>query len=1717
MGNFGENKKSFLDIFYFVKGLFAKLKVLPLFQKLRYWYQTSPKKAKVYISIISLSFVLLVLFVVLSFQNQKKFSLSPFITTNSNDLDSGVWQKMTISEKGQSFFNLNPNSEDETSYGVVPLAKFVLKTQKPVDVNFINEHISTSVPVNVVPVKDTEFKLIPKRKLLPGEVITFSFDLKDKEKDGYYFDRDYSWAYQAQPKFAVNSTLPRDKTRNVPLNSGIEITFNLDSYEDPASYLTVNPKIDFRLERLGNVLSIVPLKKFSPRTVYTITLKKGLKLVNGVDSLDKDLIFSFQTADEIANDYRFYLEENLQQVIPDGDVISEVYLENWNNDEKIKFEIYKLPNADVFVSSRKQIDIIEGWWRYFPEQYNINTKDFTKVSEGETKIEKIDRVSYLKVPSKLSEGFYLVKFYYDNNKKLEQLWLQVTPLIGYVSVAKENTLFWLNSVDGSSVASASVGVMNSSISYSTNEEGIALFATPESLFEGDKKYFEITSKNNKKLILPIESLNDLEKPGKLTEDDYWSYIYTDRYMYKLGDTLHFWGVAKNRNTNSSASEVEIKLASYDSISYGYNKIEASKKIPVSSNGTFIGSFKIDNLTNQCCELSLFMDGIEIAASNVLVKEYVKPKMKIDVASNKKVIFAGEEVEFFGRVSFFDGTAASYVPLSVIKGSNIVAKLETGKDGEFIYKYVPSYSENKYYPSYETLKISLDKSEFAGIYQNVAVLVYGSKFKVESKADIDNGNARIKATVFNIDLGPFNEGVTSEVNADVARGQKVVVRSKRTWYERIEDGTYYDFVEKVTRTKYRYSTHQENLPDKELLTNNDGQIDYEMSLSKGSSYTFEIIAKDKDGRSAISREYLYYYYDEIGVSNGSFSYPYLKIEKGFSAFSVGENVDIKIYKDSKDYPDNEKNKFLFIKANRGNLSFSLKDEPSFSFVFDKSHKPNIYVGAIVFTGERYEEVEASCDCDYYPSYRYRYQAGFNGLQIFYQTKDSELDFDIKTGKLKYSPGEQSRITVKVSKNGQPKSGVTVALAVVDESLAAIGGANEPSIRKSIYKTTGDWVYYTYYTHRLLLYDGNRGGGNGGVDRSEFGDTAYFGSAITDQNGEAVFEFKLLDNITNWLIYAQGIDSDLNFGQEKASVIATKEFFVTNQFPSTIIKGDKAYLAINAYGKVLEKNKEVSYNYAFLDQNGEKAINKKEFSEFPFRDIHIPFPNLEVGNYKVKAGGKYKEHEDSIMLPLIVKSSRVMFEKRNDISLDQGQSINSLPIDELTKEENIKLVITDQGKGRFYNALYKYCNSYSNRIEKKLANVLANKSLKNWFNETDCQMVKQEFSGFQSNDGGIKQVLWGSSDVETSAWSAYVGADFFDKERLKKYFNDVLKDSTSPTLSKVYALWGLAVLGESRVNEMNRLEKNLFSYREKVVLAYAFFASGQTEKARQLYYDLLANFAYTNKPYVRIQSDQKNMDSYLLDSSYALLLGTMVDQKYNVGLGLYIRDYRTVVEDVILDLADISFIDHQISLFPDEDTNISLKMKDRSRRLTLNKGRGEVIVIDKDDASKFELKVDTGKALVSVNSHIENVEMLESDKRLGLSRSYNQVVGDSDDRISIGEIVEFKLDFSFDKEVAPAGFYCITDHLPSGFTYLENPTFFNVVSVNKIFMQQIRSNVVRACVPNSHWFSERQYKAVYYAKASAVGEYVLEPAFMQHEEEKSIFQKTDKSTIKVDAKI
>ena len=76
--------------------------------------------------------------------------------------------------------------------------------------------------------------------------------------------------------FKVQSVLPDDQTVSVPVNTGIEITFS-DRVSDIDSLFSVSPDVKGRFEKHGKTVVFVPEKELSYKTVYTVTLKAGVK------------------------------------------------------------------------------------------------------------------------------------------------------------------------------------------------------------------------------------------------------------------------------------------------------------------------------------------------------------------------------------------------------------------------------------------------------------------------------------------------------------------------------------------------------------------------------------------------------------------------------------------------------------------------------------------------------------------------------------------------------------------------------------------------------------------------------------------------------------------------------------------------------------------------------------------------------------------------------------------------------------------------------------------------------------------------------------------------------------------------------------------------------------------------------------------------------------------------------------------------------------------------------------------------------------------------------------------------------------------------------------------------------------------------------------------------------------------------------------------------
>ena len=100
----------------------------------------------------------------------------------------------------------------------------------------------------------------------------------------------------------------------------------------------------------------------------------------------------------------------------------------------------------------------------------------------------------------------------------------------------------------------------------TDDRGVAQFQTPASLKPDpyDEDYDSPTllmvdvASQNPFFIKPIESIwyiGGLSAAG----DSYWDYLSTDRYTYRLTDTVNVWGIVKGRDADIRQMNVDVSL------------------------------------------------------------------------------------------------------------------------------------------------------------------------------------------------------------------------------------------------------------------------------------------------------------------------------------------------------------------------------------------------------------------------------------------------------------------------------------------------------------------------------------------------------------------------------------------------------------------------------------------------------------------------------------------------------------------------------------------------------------------------------------------------------------------------------------------------------------------------------------------------------------------------------------------------------------------------------------------------------------------------------------------------------------------------------------------------------------------------------------------------------------------------------------------------------
>ena len=501
---------------------------------------------------------------------------------------------------------------------------------------------------------------------------------------------------------------------------------------------------------------------------------------------------------------------------------------------------------------------------------------------------------------------------------------------------------------------------------------------------------------------------------------YWRFLYTDRHLYHLTDTVHFWGLVRARENPPSSQQVTVRITGSGSESEYEPVVVAEDTITTSPMGTFTGDLSFTGVSAGYYNLEVAVGDQVVTSTYLQVSDFVKPAYKIDVVPDRKAVFAGETVTFDVSATFFEG---SPVPNLGLKYNGMTqGLLTTDADGHAtVTATAPTGEATVGRTDSASLNVVPQLAEEGEITGSAWVQVFPAAVTFhDTQTDFQDGQAIVQGQLTAVDLDRINNEQAEDTNdflGDPLPGRRVDAQVEEVTYDQIQEGEYYDFIAKVVRPQYRYEQRRRPLPGLQASTDAQGRFTFTFSGSEDVTYDVTLSAVDDAGRKAVLETGVYgrfrgYYSDQPYLSagqrdNNSGSGP-------TNLYALGESVELTMRVGPDDLPSGGPNRYLFYFAANGLRDYRVQGTSQLSFPFEEKHIPSVDVVGVRFTGATYQEVG------------YGYTARVD-------PEERKLTVRVEPDRERYEPGDDATLNVTVT--GPDGNGVRaeVLLSAVDEAI------------------------------------------------------------------------------------------------------------------------------------------------------------------------------------------------------------------------------------------------------------------------------------------------------------------------------------------------------------------------------------------------------------------------------------------------------------------------------------------------------------------------------------------------------------------------------------------------------------------------------------------------------------------------------------------------------------
>jgi hypothetical protein len=1118
--------------------------------------------------------------------------------------------------------------------------------------------------------------------------------------------------------------------------------------------------------------------------------------------------------------------------------------------------------------------------------------DFSSLPRNTKHFEVLDLSPYLNPQGFGSVG---ISWNFGAEKKGERnpweqrnLQLQVTDIGISTRIAHNRALVWAASLTtGEPIAGARVELLRNRTTVAetrTDEFGLAEISFAEGeyprlfLEEGrDRLRIRVSNGADRAEFIPNGSHNpyrfgvySFTRPGSIEEERMEAFIFTDRGLYRKGETVTFRGIDRSWSAGSYSPyqgpySLEVSERRYRA--EVFHRAEGG----TTASGGFYGSFSLPEELEPGQYRIIYRREGHTEEVPFTVAEFRRAAFEVKLEHPERLLVSGDSINMTGMARFLSGGSLagglyhtlwmrepwSYVPPGRAwrdyrfaprrwGGLQVVSEDRGALDGKgrVLLSRESGGDQIPGLPYRYQAELAVRDQARQELAARASVLVHPAAFYIGSR--FLDGHDGIWSSFVKAGENISVEAVFVRPDGSVYSGPLKDIRVeliKRSWQLSRQRGVY-------DRLNNRYELVEEPVSAFDLKGEKE-KLEFEITPPEAGEYVLRISAADEEGRGALSEIDFY--------ATGS----------GYVQWNQADPRDIELVPDRELYSPGDTARLL-VKSPlpSGTYLLTLEREGIIEERFVElsgsaatievpvrgEHIPVLYVALSSHTPR------GEAPTSYFDPDLGKPRGLFGIARLRVSPESLGLDVSVSHDKKLYRPGEEGRARIRVSSNGVPVEGAEVTFLAVDRGVVDLIDYHVPDPMSFFYAehkfplgvlgADSRSLLINPVTYEVRDLQGGDGDDEGKLERrKDFSPLAVFEPVLlTGPDGYAEAVFTLPDTLTTYRVSAVAVKGN-RFGLREEELAVRNPITMRAALPRKLRMRDTAEAGVvltNLSGEVQEIDLQCSSPEPEIQVHGE---SRKSLSLGPGESREVTFTLLARESGEARLEFTLRSGVLSEILESTLRVERPLVRESFTLAgaLDETDTAREallVPSSIAPGYGSISLRLSPNPLGPLKDLVERLLETDYEILEGEMFRVLPHLVLKDkldFFSAVyDVRGVEKFFSmltGYQNRDGGFGYRPGGGL---SSAWLSVRLAHYLalaregeievqepDFDRLMQYLKGLYGNGTVSDFTRIYSLYVRSLLGDRPEDEL----KDALSRGDALgISGYAFLALSFNEIGR-----------------------------------------------------------------------------------------------------------------------------------------------------------------------------------------------------------------------------------------------------------------------------------------------